>query len=259
MTVPVTAPQATPQSTPLVATPLRATPLVTARTEQKDHTTVNHTTEPALIDGARPLSAETVQALNELCGQAEDAAVRTPLVLRVGGAPIPATVPAPPLALVNKWERALRRLERLDLPTVALVSGDCGGVALEVLLATDHRIAAPGSRLLLPAEADGVWPGMALYRLANQAGIAATRQAVLFGGALPAERALALHLLDRIADDPSAALADTAEALIAASDGIAIRRQLMLDAGTTSFEEALGRHLAACDRLLRRAATAAAS
>jgi len=256
VTVPVTAPQATPQSTPLVATPL-----VTARTEQKDHTTVNQTTEPALIDGARPLSAETVQALNELCGQAEDAAVRTPLVLRVGGAPIPATVPAPPLALalVNKWERALRCLERLDLPTVALVSGDCGGVALEVLLATDHRIAAPGSRLLLPAEADGVWPGMALYRLANQAGIAATRQAVLFGGALPAERALALHLLDRIADDPSAALADTAEALIAASDGIAIRRQLMLDAGTTSFEEALGRHLAACDRLLRRAATAAAS
>ncbi|QMU70590.1 enoyl-CoA-hydratase DpgB [Streptacidiphilus sp. P02-A3a] len=230
-----------------------------ARTEQKDHTTVNHTTEPPLIDGARPLSAETVQALNELCGRAEDAAgsgVRTPLVLRVGGAPVPAAVPAPPLALVNKWERALRRLERLDLPTVALVSGDCGGTALEALLATDHRIATPGSRLLLPAAADGLWPGMALYRLANQAGIAATRQAVLFGGALPAERALALHLLDRLAADPSAALADDAESLAAASGGIAIRRQLMLDAGTTSFEEALGRHLAACDRLLRRTAAA---
>lgn len=244
---------------PLVTAP-SVTPPATARTEQKDHTTVNHTTEPPLIDGSRPLSAETVQALNELCGQAEDAAgsaVRTPLVLRVGGAP--GAVPAPPLPLVNKWERALRRLERLDLPTVALVSGDCGGTALEALLATDYRIAAPDSRLLLPADADGVWPGMALYRLANQAGIAATRQAVLFGGALPAEQALALHLLDRLATDPSAALADAAETLTATSGGIAIRRQLMLDAGTTTFEEALGRHLAACDRLLRRTAAVAAS
>ncbi|KOG89867.1 enoyl-CoA hydratase, partial [Streptomyces varsoviensis] len=32
---------------------------------------------------------------------------------------------------------------------------------------------------------------------------------------------------------------------------LAIRRQLLLDARTTSFEDALGPHLAACDRLLR--------
>jgi|SRR5882757_1224407 len=37
----------------------------------------------------------------------------------------------------------------------------------------------------------------------------------------------------------------------------AIRRQLMYDAATTSFEEALGAHLAACDRMLRQASSEA--
>ncbi|WP_280664548.1 MULTISPECIES: enoyl-CoA-hydratase DpgB [unclassified Kitasatospora] len=221
---------------------------------------MNRTTESLLVDGSRPLSPETVQALNALCDRAEDGGAQAPLVIRVSGAPTAQSAQSAQsatlaLALVNKWERALRRLERLDLPTVALATGDCGGTALEALLATDHRIADPATRLVLPADADGVWPGMALYRLANQAGVAATRQAVLFGSAIPAERALALHLLDQVADDPSAALADAVESLTAgAGAGLAIRRQLMLDAAITGFEEALGRHLAACDRMLRRAA-----
>nr|WP_280692152.1 enoyl-CoA-hydratase DpgB [Kitasatospora sp. GAS204B] len=220
---------------------------------------MNHTLQPLLIDGAQPLSAETVQALNALCSQAEDGVLGTALVLRVGGVPATGPTEPPALALVNKWERALRRLERLDLPTIALATGDCGGTALEALLATDHRIADPATRLL-PAGADGVWPGMALYRLVHQAGVAPARRSVLFGTAIPAERALALHLLDQLADDPSAALAATVDSLTtAAGAGLGIRRQLMHDAATTSFEEALGRHLAACERLLRRTATGVAS
>jgi isomerase DpgB len=38
---------------------------------------------------------------------------------------------------------------------------------------------------------------------------------------------------------------------------LAIRRQLMLEAMTTTFEDALGTHLAACDRALRSVATGA--
>jgi isomerase DpgB len=216
---------------------------------------MNHAPEPQLmVDGSRPLTLDTIQALNALCDQAEDTGNRAPLVLEVTG--VPATAPTTPLVLVNKWERALRRMERLDLPTFALVAGDCGGTALEVLLATDHRIADRATRLVVCADEAGVWPGMALYRLTNQAGVAATRRAVLFGAAIPAEQALALHMVDEIADDPSAALAGGVERLMAsAGAGLAIRRQLMLDASTTSYEEALGRHLAACDRVLRQAGT----
>jgi isomerase DpgB len=39
---------------------------------------------------------------------------------------------------------------------------------------------------------------------------------------------------------------------------LAIRRQLMLEAMTTTFEDALGAHLAACDRVLRSVSTGAA-
>jgi isomerase DpgB len=235
--------------------PFRTEP--TALPEQEGHALMNSTLAPQLtVDGSQPLTLDTVKALNALCDTAEDGELRTPLVVAVSGAP--ATGPNVPLPLVNKWERALRRLEKLDVPTAALADCDCGGTALELLLATDLRIATPGSRLLPLAGdllctgngAGAVWPGMALYRLANQAGVTAVRRAVLFGAPLDAERALALNLLDELAEDPAAALAALVDTLTA-GPGLAIRRQLMLDAATTSFEEALGRHLAACDRVLR--------
>ncbi|MFD3457484.1 enoyl-CoA-hydratase DpgB [Streptomyces sp. NPDC058691] len=210
------------------------------------------------VDGAQPLSPELVLALNALCDQAEDADARGPVVLEISGAP--ATVRDLPLPLVNKWERALRRLERLDMPVVAVMTGDCGGVALEALLATDYRIAEPTARLLPSVEAEAVWPGMALYRLVNQIGVAATRRTVLFGTPVPADQALAMHLLDQVTDDPADALFDVVETVMSSAHASpAIRRQLMLDATTTSFEEALGRHLAACDRVLRNTTEEASS
>ncbi|MET9182083.1 enoyl-CoA-hydratase DpgB [Kitasatospora aureofaciens] len=223
---------------------------------------MNSTPAPRLtLDGSQPLTPATVDALNALCDAAEDAnrdatGVPAPVVIAVTGAP--AAPVAVPLPLVNKWERAVRRLEKLAVPTVALVTGDCGGTALDVLLATDVRIAAPDARLvpLAGADTDEVWPGMALYRLANQAGVAATRRAVLFGEAVDAQRAHALHLFDELAADPAAVLGPTLDKLKGGA-GTGIRRQLMLDAGTTSYEEALGRHLAACDRTLRAAVEAA--
>jgi isomerase DpgB len=205
------------------------------------------------IDGRLPLSARAVTALAAACDAAEDGD-HGRLILHVSGTP---EGPAPDdlsIALVSRWERGLRRLERLPAATVAVVVGDCGGLALDALLATDYRIAAPSSRLLLPVEdgARAVWPGMALYRLSNQAGAAAIRRAVLFGAPIHAEDALALHLIDEVTDDVAGALAAAGLSDAFSGAELAIRRQLMLDASTASFEDALGVHLAACDRALRR-------
>jgi isomerase DpgB len=123
-------------------------------------------------------------------------------------------------------------------------------VALEALLATDYRVAGEGLRLLVPADRDGAWPGMAVYRLANQVGVAGARRSVLFGTPIAAAEALALRLVDEVVPDPAARLAELAGSL---GTRPAILRRLMLDATTTSFEDALGSHLAACDRVLRRA------
>ncbi|MEU7137631.1 enoyl-CoA-hydratase DpgB [Streptomyces sp. NPDC046261] len=205
------------------------------------------------IDGSRPLSAATVAELTALADRVEDSGAPQVAVLHVNGAPEESWTHEVSLPLVNKWERALRRLERLDAATIAVATGDCGGVAFEALLATDYRIAGGDVRLTVPSDASGVWPGMAVYRLANQIGVGPTRRAVLFGLPLTASEALGLRLVDEVADDTDTALAKAVSLLgPSMGQGLGVRRQLMLDATTTRFEDALGSHLAACDRVLRR-------
>lgn len=205
------------------------------------------------IDGGWPLSAEAVAAVGAVCDRAEDRG-HARVVVQVSG--VPQAPPAGDLtvSLVSKWERALRRLERLPVTTIAVADGDVGGLALDVLLATDYRIATGSLRLIVPVADGATWPGMALYRLASRgANAAAVRRAVLFGTPVEAADAQALQLIDELTDDIPKALALAAERAGAVSGAeLAIRRQLMSDASITSFEEALGVHLAACDRILRR-------
>ncbi|MER5768570.1 enoyl-CoA-hydratase DpgB [Streptomyces sp. NPDC001985] len=205
------------------------------------------------IDGTAPLSAGSVKALAALCDQTEDHPGTEAVTLHVEGAPTEGWTTGLNVALVTKWERTLRRLERLPAPTIAVVRGDCGGTALDALLATDVRIATPGARLLVSGDAGATWPGMASYRLVQQAGAARVRRAVVLGVPLTAADAAALGLVDELTDDPEGALAATVRRLAGRSGKeLAIRRQLLFDATTTSFEDAIGPHLAACDRALRR-------
>jgi isomerase DpgB len=202
-----------------------------------------------------PLSKALVARVQEFCDRAEDGDGRAG-VIRLTGAgadrPWPGDVD---VYLVGKWERALRRTERLAAPTVAVATGPCAGPAFDVLLTADHRIAGPDLTLHPPATADGPWPGMFVHRLVNQIGVARARRLILFGGELTAPEAYELGIVDEVSADPDAAV----PAAVAAADAVpgsevAVRRRLVLDAVTVPFEEALGAHLAACDRALRRAA-----
>ncbi|WSM37962.1 enoyl-CoA hydratase/isomerase family protein (plasmid) [Streptomyces cellulosae] len=205
------------------------------------------------VDGARPPSAETAAAMNTLCDRAEDAASPAAVVLLLSGTPELPWPAATGVQVVNKWERAVRRLERLEAVTVAIAEGDCGGLALDVLLATDFRLATADVRLVM-ADHDGAgWPGMALYRLVQQVGAARARRPALFGGTIPGSEGLDLHLIDEIVGDVPNGIG-RAHQVAASRRGteLAIRRRLLEEASTATFEDALGRHLAACDRLLRR-------
>ncbi|MEU1166732.1 enoyl-CoA-hydratase DpgB [Streptomyces sp. NPDC005921] len=212
---------------------------------------------PALtVDGRRPPTAVAVKELAALCDRVEDGGAAV-TVLRVTGAPDPDWTDGLDTALVTKWERTLRRFERLPAVTVAVAAGDTGGTALDAFLTADLRLAAPGTRLVLPSDGEATWPGMAVFRLVRLLGAGRARRAVLFGDPIDAEQAIALGLADDLTDDPDTALADLL--LRHAGHGgteLAVRRQLLLDAATTPFEDALGSHLAACDRALRRLPTA---
>jgi isomerase DpgB len=206
------------------------------------------------IDGTLPLTAASVQAVEELNGKAEDHATTGTIVVYLSGAPEGDWTRDLSVALVNKWERAVRRFERLPMTTIAVASGIVGGKALDLLLATDYRIAAPDLSLVVAVGGEATWPGMALYRLTQQAGMAATRRAVLFGEALDADDALAARLVDEVVPDQASALVAVAAAFSGFSgQELAIRRRLAFDATTVAFEEALGSHLAAVDRTLRQA------
>jgi isomerase DpgB len=202
------------------------------------------------------LSVSLLTKVSALCDRVEDDADDAVVVLHLIGAddpdglgPWPGSVA---IHLVNKWERALRRLERLEAVTITVTEGVCAGPALNVLLSSDYRIAAGGTVLSLASEPADPWPGMAVHRLAHQIGVARARQLVLFGSRLTAPRALEIGLLDEVTELPgAAALAMARRAGELPGKEVAIRRRLLLDAMTSSFEDSLGVHLAACDRALR--------
>lgn len=211
------------------------------------------------VDGSRALSAEAIAELGAVCEAAEDRDARGSVIIRVSGVPEPRPTSDLSVSLVSKWERALRRLERLPAVTIAVAEGDCGGIALDVLLAADYRIMPAWARLIVPMVAGATWPGMAIYRLVRQAaGAAAARRAVLFGTPIGADTAKAIGLIDEVTDNATVAVEQAMQAATAEGAELAIRRQLMLEALTSTFEEALGVHLAACDRSLRRLGVGAA-
>jgi isomerase DpgB len=207
------------------------------------------------IDSHESLSTRVIAEVNSACDRVEDAEKDVILLVHLRGEQAVGAEPWPHdlgIHPVNQWERAVRRLERLTAPTLAVVEGDCRGLALEALLATDYRIAAPDATLRLSSTAEGTWPGMSLYRLANQLSVGLVRRMALFGVPVGAAEAAELGLVDAVADDVEAAARAALEVLGAGrGKEIAIRRRLLLDATSTSFEDALGSHLAACDRALR--------
>ncbi|MEE4545560.1 enoyl-CoA-hydratase DpgB [Streptomyces sp. V4-01] len=205
------------------------------------------------VDGAEPLSAGLVAELHRTCDRAEDADLPVRVLLRLSGTPRGDTTGSLTITLVNSWERALRRLERLEALTVALVDGDIGGTAVEALLVTDHRVAARHLRVTLPRASGQAWPGMSLYRLSRQVGETAARRA-LRGRPIWSEEAQRLGLVDELVDSTPATEEGWSSRLPVPAPDTALRRSLVLNASSLSFEDALGVHLAACDRTLRGAA-----
>jgi isomerase DpgB len=217
--------------------------------------TINTLVEgPALhLDGGRELSTELARSVSDLCDEAEATGAGC-VTVRVSGAPDEKAVAnVVDVSAVSRWEQAVRRFERLRLPTLVAASGSCGGAALDLLLAADVRVGTADLRLFPAVYGEGVWPGMALFRLVQQLGLAAARRAVLFGVPFTAAEALERGLVDRLSTDPERTLKAAARLLRRYSGAeLAIRRQLAFDAQSMSFEDALGQHLAACDRSLRR-------
>lgn len=194
----------------------------------------------------------TTEAVNDGCSRAEGQPGDHALVIRFEpGTRDHAWPGAVNIQAVNRWERAVRRFEQLPRLTIFVARGHCGGGAADLLLAADYRILARDAEVTLPVNDALVWPGMSLYRVTQQIGVARARQILLWNRSLTAATALEMGVVDEIGDEADDVIRRATSMGRSGAD-VAIRRRLMLEAPSTTYEEALGTQLAACDRELRR-------
>lgn len=84
--------------------------------------------------------------------------------------------------VTDDYQGVLTRLERLELPTIALLHGYCLGLALELALACDLRIAAAGTMLGLPETRLGIIPDVGgTARLTRLVGPARAKELIFTG------------------------------------------------------------------------------
>jgi len=84
--------------------------------------------------------------------------------------------------IVAEAQRPFTQLERLELPTIALIHGHCLGLALELALACDIRIAAEGTLMGLPETRLGLIPDLGgTTRLTRTVGVARAKELIFTG------------------------------------------------------------------------------
>lgn len=117
-------------------------------------------------------------------------------------------------SITDEFQGVLNRLERLELPTIALLHGHCLGLAFELALACDIRIAAEGTALGLPETRLGIIPDVGgTTRLTRLVGPARAKELIFTGRRFDAAVAGQWGIVNYVV--PRAALDETARSLAA--------------------------------------------
>ena len=101
-----------------------------------------------------------------------------------------------PADFYESQERAFRAIELMDKIVVAALHGYCLGGGLQLAIACDIRVGSSDCRLGLPAVQEGLFPGMAPFRLPRLIGLGPARRLILSGEMIGSEEALRLGLVD---------------------------------------------------------------
>ncbi|WP_420628955.1 enoyl-CoA hydratase/isomerase family protein [Candidatus Leptofilum sp.] len=84
--------------------------------------------------------------------------------------------------ITDDFQAVHNRLERLEIPTIALLHGYCLGLAMELALACDIRIAAEGTQMGLPETRLGIIPDVGgTTRLTRLVGPARAKELIFTG------------------------------------------------------------------------------
>lgn len=176
------------------------------------------------------INLEMMQALKGAVRQAEGASGVRAILLRGEGGTFSSGIDVSAFLQMAEhygpnWRRYMRavsedfqsvftRLERVELPTLALLEGHCLGLGLELALACDLRLAAEGTRLGLPETRLGLVPDVGgMTRLARLVGPGRAKEIVFTGGHYSAAQAERWGIVNYVV--PAEKLATRAESLVA--------------------------------------------
>jgi enoyl-CoA hydratase len=94
------------------------------------------------------------------------------------------------------------KLDRLPMPSVAIINGYAFGGGLELALACTFRLATRNARMALPEIKLGLIPGYGgTQRLPRMVGVARALELVMTGRTVDAEEAARIGLVHRVVDD----------------------------------------------------------
>lgn len=98
-------------------------------------------------------------------------------------------------------QRVFGRLERLEIPSIAVVQGFALGGGFELALACTFRVATPNARFGLPEIKLGLIPGYGgTQRLPRLVGESRALEMILTGRTVKADEALAMGLVNRVVE-----------------------------------------------------------
>jgi enoyl-CoA hydratase/carnithine racemase len=105
-------------------------------------------------------------------------------------------------AQIGEMQAALTRLEAVEKPVIAAMHRYVPGLALEIALACDFRIATQDCELGLPEVKVGLVPDVGgTTRLVRTVGYARAKELILTGRMIPASEALEMGLVTEVAPD----------------------------------------------------------
>jgi len=147
------------------------------------------------------------------------------------------------IVLETHWHPLLRRLRRLHCPIVAAVNGAAAGGGMALALAGDIVIAARSAYFLQAFRRIGLAPDVgSTWLLPRRIGVARAMELSLLGEKLPAEKALAWGLINRVVDDGAAldeAMKLAREMAAGPTRALGLMRGLYWDSTENKFEDQL--------------------
>ena len=141
----------------------------------------------------------------------------------------------------NYAQRVTYDWQRLPVPVIGALHGNCIGGGAQLALAPDLRVAAPDTRISILEVKYGLIPDMGITQtLPHLVGLDVAKELVWTGRKVEAEEALRIGLVTRIADDPRAAALELAQEIASRSpDAIRRGKRLLNEAVWAHSEESL--------------------